>query len=164
MTLRAVMPALALLAGLGVHGAAHAQVWERLAGHWQGTGEVSGMAATLTLAFAPALGGRAHRLSFDNRMRGADGREWPFAAEAVYLCDGEAACKGHWYDTRGTILPLATREEADALVVDWGDAASERGRTTYRLDADALEVTDEVLGKDGRWTVFGRSRLARAAD
>lgn len=162
MTVRAGMLACFLLAG--VHDAARAEVWERLAGRWHGTGEVRGMAATLTLAFAPALGGRAHRLSFDNRMRAADGREWPFAAEAVYLCDGGAACRGHWYDTRGAILPLAAREQADALVVDWGDAASERGRTTYRLDAEALEVTDEVLGKDGEWKVFGRSRLARAAD
>lgn len=162
--MRAGTLGLALLAGLGLHDAARAQVWERLAGRWQGTGEVGGMAATPVLAFAPALGGRAHRLSFDNRMRGADGRERPFAAEAVYLCEG-AACRGHWYDTRGAILPLATREEADALVVDWGDAGKERGRTTYRLQDDGvLDVTDEVLGQDGRWKVFGRSRLTRAAD
>ncbi len=143
---------------------ASAGIWETLAGRWQGSGDVSGMKAELELEFQPALNEQAYRLSFRTRMRAADGSEWPFAAEAVYLCERTPTCRGHWYDTRGMILPLTTREEPDALVVDWGNAATERGRTTYRLDADALHVTDEVLGKDGRWKVFGRSRFVRADD
>lgn len=154
---------LALMLTAGVADAAWgAGVWEGLAGRWQGTGDVSGMEATLALTFAPALEGKAHRLSFSNRMRAADGREWPFAAEAIYLCHGEPPCRGHWYDTRGMILSLVATPQADALAVEWGDAATERGRTTYRLETDTLHVTDEVLGKDGQWKVFGRSRLQRS--
>ena len=147
-----------------VEAARGASVWESLAGRWQGTGQVSGMDATLALTFAPALEGSAHRLSFSNRMRAADGREWPFAAEAVYLCHDAPPCRGHWYDTRGMILPLRATPQSDALAVEWGDAATERGRITYRLEADTLHITDEVLGKDGQWKVFGRSRLQRSGE
>lgn len=159
MRLRSMLLACAL-----VPAAAQAGVWDALAGRWEGSGEVSGMAAQLTLHFQPALDGQAHRLSFRNRMRAADGKEWPFAAEAFYLCGRETTCRGHWYDTRGTTLPVSTAEQADALVVDWGDASTERGRTTYRVQDGELHITDEVRGRDGAWKVFGRSRLARASD
>ncbi|TQM06878.1 hypothetical protein FB548_3253 [Pseudoxanthomonas sp. 3HH-4] len=43
------------------------------------------MQATLALSFARVLEGKAHRLSFHNRMRAADGREWPFAAGDLFL-------------------------------------------------------------------------------
>ena len=156
---------LAMISSVGIVDAARgATVWDRLAGHWQGTGDVSGMQATLALSFAPVLEGRAYRLSFSNRMRAADGREWPFAAEATYLCHVDTSCRGHWYDTRGMILSLAATAQADALAVEWGDATTERGRTTYRLDADTLHVTDEVLDKEGQWKVFGRSRLQRSKE
>nr|WP_298121741.1 hypothetical protein [uncultured Pseudoxanthomonas sp.] len=97
-------------------------------------------------------------------MRAADGTEWPFAAEANYFCHGDATCRGHWYDTRGMILPLVATPQADALTAEWGDAATERGRTTYRLDADTLHVTDEVRDKEGQWKVFRRSRLQRSKE
>ena len=154
-----------MVLAVGVVEAAHiSSAWEGPAGRCQGTGEVSGMDATLALTFAPALEGKAHRLSFSNRMRAADGREWSFAAEAIYLCHGAPPCRGHWYDTRGMVLPLAATPQADALAVEWGDAATERGRTTYRLETDTLHITDEVLGKDGQWKVFGRSRLRRSGE
>lgn len=140
---------------------AQAGVWEALEGCWTGTGEVNGMAAEVTLRFRPALEGRGHHLDFRNRMRAADGTPRPFAAEAFYLCDGRPACTGHWYDTRGVILPLTATAQDDRLVVEWGDASSERGRTTYRLRPDGLEITDEVLGKEGKWRVFGRTKATR---
>jgi hypothetical protein len=54
---------------------------------------------------------------------------------------------------------------ADDLRVDWGDAASERGRTEYRIAADgSLQVRDEVRLADGGWRSFGRSALRRTTD
>ncbi len=140
---------------------AHASIWQDLSGHWSGEGEVSGMAAQIELQFRPALDGRGHHLDFRNRMRAADGKEWPFAAEALYLCDAQQVCRGHWYDTRGLVLPLTSASHADSLVVEWGDANTERGRTTYVVKERRLEITDEVLGKDGQWKVFGRTTASR---
>jgi len=145
---------------------AKADVWSQLHGRWGGEGEVSGMHAAIVLTFRPALSGRAHHLAFDNQMRATDGKNWHFAAEAIYSCahagDGASACRGHWYDSRGQVLPLTVEVAADYLKVDWGDASSERGRTEYRLlSADRLQLSDEVLGKDGVWKAFGRSELQR---
>jgi hypothetical protein len=142
----------------------HAGIWQDLSGHWRGEGEVSGMAAQIELQFRPALDGRGHHLSFSSRMRAKDGKQWPFAAEAFYLCDARPVCRGNWYDTRGLILPLTAASHADRLLVEWGDARTERGRTTYRLNAQRLEITDEVLGKDGEWKVFGRTTASRQED
>lgn len=138
-------------------------IWQSLTGQWAGTGEVSGMSASVELEFRDALDGQGHHLSFFNRMQAADGKVWPFRAEAFYLCEKSGACSGHWYDTRGMTLPLKTSSHGDRLVVEWGDAATERGRTTYRVDADGkLRITDEVVGKDGVWKTFGETVAARA--
>lgn len=138
-------------------------VWGKLAGHWQGSGEVSGMSASIELQFRPAFGGRGYHLTFDNRMRGKDDKVWPFAAEALYVCDAEGTCRGHWYDSRGMVLPLKATTASDRLVVEWGDAGTERGRTTYRLEGDGIAITDEVMGKDGAWKVFGETTANRSA-
>lgn len=157
--MRAVIMGLLVLAC----GTARADIWESLAGRWTGTGEVSGMAANIELEFRDALDGRGRHLAFFNRMRAADGKEWPFRAEAFYLCDKNGACSGHWYDTRGMTLPLKTSSREDRLVVEWGDDGAERGRTTYRIDPDGkLRITDEVRGKDGVWKVFGDTVATRA--
>lgn len=155
--------AVMLVAALAVGAApVQADVWDALDGRWAGSGEVRGMAADIALRFRPAFGGRGHHLDFSNRMRGADGKAWHFQAEALYVCDAQGACRGHWYDSRGMVLPLAATATGDTLVVEWGDESSERGRTTYALQADGtLSITDEVLDRDGAWRRFGETTAAR---
>jgi hypothetical protein len=153
----ALLPAAPLRAG-------EPDLWQRLHGPWRGEGEVSGMTAEVRLRFRDAIAGRGHHLDFHNRMRGKDGKEWVFVAEALYQCDAAGACRGHWYDSRGMILPVKTASQPDRLVVEWGEAVTERGRTTYHLDGDTLRITDEVLGKDGVWKVFGTTASMRATE
>lgn len=144
-------------------GTAQADIWESLAGRWAGSGQVSGMAANIELEFRTALDGRGHHLAFYNRMQAADGKAWPFRAEAFYLCENSGPCHGHWYDTRGMTLPLKTTSHDDHLLVEWGDDSTERGRTTYRIDTDGkLQITDEVRSKEGAWSVFGNTVATRA--
>jgi hypothetical protein len=139
---------------------------DRLAGHRQGTGDVSGMQATLALSFAPVLEGKAVPSFLQQpharcRWQGVAVRG---GSELFLSRRRDATCRGHWYDTRGMILPLVATAQVDALAVEWGDATTERGRTTYRLDADTLHVTDEVRDKEGQWKVFRRSRLQRSKE
>jgi hypothetical protein len=123
---------------------------------------VSGMAADMRMRWEPALDGKFHRLAMENLMTGQDGKTWHFKAEAFYRVLKDGSIAGQWFDSRGLNLPLAGRADGDAMTIDWGNEASaERGRSTYRLSADALEVTDEVYGKDGTLTIFGRTRLVR---
>ena len=139
-----------------------ADVWDDLHGRWRGEGTVRGMAAAIELEFRPVLEGRAHQLGFRNRMRGEDGKEWLFQSEATYLCAPDATCRGHWYDSRGAILPLTTRIDEGALLVEWGEAATEQGRTRYAPQPDgSLVITDEMLDKSGAWKVFGTTTARR---
>ena len=133
----------------------------RLAGAWQGTGEVRQMAADMRMRWEPVLDGEFHRLSMENRMTGQDGQSWHFKADAYYRVRKDGTIAGTWFDSRGISLPLRGHVEGDAMTIDWGTPDIERGRSTYRLTADALEVTDEVYTKDGTLAVFGRTRLTR---
>lgn len=135
-----------------------------LEGDWRGAGEVNGMAADLRMRWERALEGKFHRLSMENLMTGQDGRSWRFEAEAYYRVMEDGSVTGQWFDSRGYNLPLTGRADADGtrMSIDWGTESSpERGRSTYRLEADVLTVIDEVRGKDGTLSVFGRTRLTR---
>jgi hypothetical protein len=133
----------------------------KLAGEWQGTGEVSAMAADMRMTWEPVLDGRFLRLTMDNRMTGAEGKAWHFKSQAYYRIEKDGTITGTWFDSRGITQPLTGGVEQDAMTIQWGTEAVERGRSHYRLSADALEVTDEVLTKEGEWQVFGRTRLTR---
>lgn len=160
------LPLLALLFALPLAAAADEArtrgFFAELAGNWEGTGEVLGMASTQQARWEPALGAAFFRFVFDNRMTAADGKESRFRAEAFYRVGGDGAVTGTWLDSRGMTLPLAgALDEGGALVVLWGTAETERGRSTYRLAGDTLEITDEVVAEDGGWRVFGRTMLRR---
>lgn len=134
----------------------------RLAGDWQGAGEVRGMASAQKMSWEPALDGKFLRLSFDNRMTGEGGGEWRFSAQAFYRIQDDGTIAGTWFDSRGTSFPLSGSIDAgDTLTILWGTDDTERGRSRYRLNAAGLEVTDEVLMPDGGWRTFGRTRLTR---
>ncbi len=133
-----------------------------LAGSWEGTGEVLGMASVQQARWEPALDAAFFRFVFDNRMTAADGKQSRFRAEAFYRVAQDGSVTGTWLDSRGITQPLAGgQDETGALVILWGTEETERGRSTYRLVDDALEITDEVVGEDGNWRVFGQTRLTR---
>jgi hypothetical protein len=142
-----------------------ADAWDKLYGQWVGNGEVNGMPAQVVFQFFNTLDGRGRQLRFENIMTARDGTESYFRADAYYTCDdGARTCRGHWYDSRGVVLPLTVATRDDRLIVDWGDERTERGRTTYLVTPDCgLKVTDEVLAKDGTWKVFGRT-TSRSSD
>ncbi|MGQ0430604.1 MAG: hypothetical protein ACT4UQ_11790 [Gammaproteobacteria bacterium] len=135
-----------------------------LAGEWQGEGEVLGMASIQQARWEPALDAAFFRFAFDNRMSAADGRQSRFQAEAFYRVGKDGAVTGTWLDSRGITLPIAGGlDEAGALVMRWGTVETEQGRSSYKLEADALDITDEVITPEGTWRVFGRTRLTRIA-
>ena len=133
----------------------------RLAGRWQGAGEVRGMASVQQMTWESVLDGRFMRLNFENRMTGDDGKAWRFSAQAFYRIQDDGAITGTWFDSRGVSFPVSGDIGEDGtLTILWGTDDSERGRTRYRLTASGLDVTDEVMTKEGSWRTFGRSQLA----
>lgn len=160
--------ALMLMLMLALAPAARAQeaaqsLFAAIAGDWEGSGETRGMAARLSLRWEPALDGAFLSLALNNRMTGADGAEWRFQARAFYRIGDRGAIAGHWFDSRGVSFPLTGSVDAsDTMTIFWGTADTELGRSSYRVVGDQLEVTDEVLTRDGSWRVFGQHRLTRS--
>jgi hypothetical protein len=118
--------------------------------------------ALVALQLWTAFGGESAAAFFE-RLAGA----WRGAGEVSRRV---ADMRMHWepvLDGRFHRLSMENRMtvadgEGDVLTIDWGNESSpERGRCTYRLAGDALEVTDEVRGKDGNFSAFGHTRLTR---
>lgn len=139
-------------------------IFDALAGEWQGSGEVRGMASEQSMVWSQVLDGQFTRLEFDNRMSQDGELVFHFRAHAYYRVDGDGRVTGHWFDSRGVSFPLQGTRTGSSLNIEWGTSETELGRTAYRIDGDRLEVTDEVLGAGGEWRVFGRSTLRMSAE
>lgn len=123
-----------------------AQIFDRLAGTWQGTGTLFGGAAEFFMAWD-----RHDDLSvlrFRNARIDSTGTATPvLSAAAVYRTRGEP--EAVWLDSRGVRIEIAFEAGDSVLVSSWR-APVETGRTTYRLLPDGgLSVTDEVADENG---------------
>ncbi len=128
-------------------------------GRWAGAGTVQGMPSEATLEVAPALGGRFVELRY--RFRTTGERAFVFEGRGFYRKEADG-WRGQWFDSAGATRPLTGTAAETSLTTEWGDAETEQGRTTYRLEAgDTLQVTDEVLRGDGKWYVFASHRFTR---
>lgn len=124
-----------------------------LAGSWRGAGTMFGRPSEATLSVAATLGGRFLEFSY---------RAGPFEGRAFYRPAADGGWTARWFDNRGAAFPIAARVTARGLIADWGDAASERGRTVYRLADDGrLHVTDSVRNPDGSYRDFASHVLMR---
>lgn len=139
---------------------AASRLFAGLAGDWHGTGTVNAMAANIRMAWEPVLDGRFQHLMLDNRMTGADGKESHFRAQAFYRIEDDGSITGNWFDSRGISLPLKGRiDGSDMMTIEWGGESTERGRSSYRITTEGLDVIDEVLTPEGTFEVFGRTKL-----
>jgi hypothetical protein len=130
-------------------------------GEWHGSGTTSGAPAKLTLRWERALGGHFVRLTLLNEIA-SEPTPQRFEGLAMYWPGAAGRMAGRWFDSQGVMHVLDGALEADALIAEWGDGTTARGRSTYRLlGSDAMEVIDEIRGKDGTWREFGRFRLER---
>jgi hypothetical protein len=145
--------------------AAAPAVLDRLAGAWDGKGELFGKPAIFRMEWS-RLGDRFVRLEFSNAFAAAAPEADPIPvlqATAVYRV-GAPEMSGTWFDSRGMELPLAAAVSGSTLVVRWGaEGDAEQGRTTYRWTGPGTaHVTDEVL-KDGAYRTFATADYWRPA-
>jgi hypothetical protein len=125
-----------------------------LTGSWRGGGTMFGSASEARLVVSPALGGRFLEFSY---LAG------PFEGRAFYRPAPDGGWQAQWLDNRGVTFPIAAQIEARTLTSEWGEAATERGRTVYRLADDGrLHVTDSVRRPDGSYRDFASHILSRA--
>jgi hypothetical protein len=89
-----------------------ADVFEKLAGTWQGSGIVSGMESKIEMKWERVLEGKFWRLSFVNEMKGANGK-MKFEGVAFYKGGDKAKSSGTWFDSFGMIRPITAMLETD---------------------------------------------------
>ena len=137
-------------------------VIDDMIGAWVGSGTLFGADAAFAMTWEWALGERFVRLTFQNKVEGADGGPRVLDAEAFYRPMGAGRFEGTWFDTRGMVLQLIGTAEERTLTTLWGSPETEEGRTVYRLLEDnRLEVEDWVLS-GGQWRQFGHAAYRRA--
>jgi hypothetical protein len=143
------------------------QPLEQWLGEWRGTGTTSGAPANLRLRWERTLGGRFVRLTLVNEI----GARPPLQRfEGLGLCwsgDEAGRLNGRWFDSEGAQHVLDAALGPDALIAEWGDGTTPRGRSTHRLlQPHVMEVIDEIRGRMARGTSSGvsGSRVPRAAE
>jgi hypothetical protein len=134
-----------------------------VAGRWHGEGTILGQPARVELTVERVLDGRFTRLLWVSHI-GPPPKTQRFEGHAYYSrlsADGQYTAT--WFDSTGAVRPIrAGPDDSAAVVAHWGTPDTEQGETTYRrASADALEVVDRVMGKNGAWREFGRSTLRR---
>lgn len=148
------MIGVALLAAAAVA----APAFHPLIGTWEAACELAGAPATCRMMWAPGLHPLQLTLSYE--VRGRPEGERLFAGRGVYRLQSDSV-EGVWSDSQNALHSITGVLTADALTTSWGSAATEQGRSEYRLEGPhMLNVTDRVLTKDG-WRTFMQVRYQR---
>lgn len=137
-------------------------VFAKLEGSWTGSGVLLGRPATFSMRWEIAEGGFV-RLSFSNVWVGDDGTRTPvLSSEATYLAVGDSAL-GVWLDGRPQRLTLHAALTDSTVITTW-TAATERGRTEYRVRSADEVVVRDVVFVDGAERRFAEATYRRAAE
>ena len=134
------------------------EVFSELNGTWSGVGTLMGRSADFEMEWKTLDGGFVE-LHFRNAFVDASGTVTPvLEARAVYRPSGTTAI-GVWIDTRAQRFQLEAEISESAVITNW-TAATERGRTEYRIEEGGVTVRDYVEA-DGEMRLFGEARYTR---
>lgn len=131
-------------------------------GEWDGTLDFIGRPATGKLVVRPALSGTATEMVFTADVAATgDKSAFRFEGKGLYRVKPDGKVTGAWSDSYGNFHLLKGKAKAGELRVNWGDAMSEIGHSSYVLSADGkLTVTDGALS-NGVFQVFGTGTYRR---
>ena len=152
-------PALILLIVL-LFTSAKAQTPDSFLGKWAGSGTLYNTAATFSMEWERVLNEQFYRLTFTNAL---DNGAFSMNAHGYYKMKGDSIT-GQWFDTRGVSFPVTGVVKDQTMIIHWGTADFEQGRTEYALLASGkMEVIDFVL-RNGEYAQFGKATYQRKQD
>lgn len=135
-----------------------APVFGLLQGNWNGEGTLMGRSARFSMRWEQSQG--FAMLTFGNAFADTAGKVTPVLQSAAVYRTSLAQPEAVWLDSRRVRVEITWEALDSALVANW-TAPTENGRTTYRvLNANELEVVDEVLSGSG-WRTFATARYRR---
>ena len=130
---------------------------DRAPGNWEGSGTLFGMEARFSMIWEKTLNDKFLKLTFQNRFMDENNNVRVMDAQGFYNTE---TGKGHWFDSRGQMLPLALEMDKKTLKVLWGDESTEQGKTLYMIVGKKMAVEDYVM-KDGEYSAFGKAEYVR---
>ena len=137
-----------------------AQVPDSFLGNWEGSGTLYNSGATFSMEWEQVLNKQFYRLNFLNSLNNG---AFSMSAHGYYKIDGDSVT-GYWLDSRGVSFPLTGVIEEQMLIIHWGTADFEQGRTEYVLLASGeIEVKDFVL-RNGEYAQFGNAIYQQKQD
>ena len=144
-------------------GSAAAQVpavFSALEGEWSGMGTLMGRPARFEMEWRAQEGGFIE-LRFQNALVDTSGTVTVvLRARAVYRPSGTTAM-GVWIDSRPQRIQLESEITETAVITNWS-AATENGRTEYRIDQEGVTVRDYVE-TDGEMRLFAEAQYTRVS-
>lgn len=120
-----------------------------LHGNWEGQGTLLGKPATANLSIGLVLNGTATGLSYRALVSSNDVRpKFEFEGRGTYRVTDLGRVTGQWSDSAGNFHPLAGKVSGHDLQIQWGEARTELGHSSYTLGQDGtLTVVDSVFSK-----------------
>ena len=135
-------------------------VFTLLAGDWAGEGTLFGQPARFTMSWTPVADG-THRLDFSNGLVDAAGSVSPILeAVAVYTPLRDGTATAHWTDSRPQEITIVAELGDSVVVSDW-TAATESGRTEYRVAADGTVRVRDWVRSGAELRPFGEAMYRR---
>jgi len=131
---------------------------EIIIGSWNGTGTLFGQKATFSMKWENELNAKFIKLTFENRFKDKSGMERVMKANAYYHM---AQNKGHWFDSRGVMLPLILEVTEHSMTVLWGNENSEKGKTIYSITDEKNLIVQDSVFKDNAYQPFGEAKYRR---
>ena len=136
-------------------------IFGRLTGEWTGEGTLMGRTAQFTMTWKHQRGFAV--LEFANAFVNSDQQTTPVLNAVALYRSSPANPEAVWLDSRNQRVEIRWEALDSTLVSHW-TAATEAGRTTYRvLSIDHVEVVDEVLSGDA-WRIFGTAEYRRVRE
>ena len=135
-------------------------VFQKLEGHWIGSGVLLGRPASFMMHWEIGID-RFVRLGFSNAWLDEDGIRTPvLSSEATYLPSGSTAL-GVWLDDRPQRLTLQATLTDSTVTTSW-KADAEEGRTEYLVRSPEEVVVRDVVYVDGSERLFAEALYRRA--
>lgn len=131
-------------------------------GEWYGDVDFIGTPAKGTLLVRPGLAGSATVMTFTADVSAKGNRPaFRFEGQGTYRIKPDGSVTGLWADSYGNFHQLKGRVKLGELRVNWGDARSEMGHSSYVQGADGvLTVTDSAM-INGAVQTFGKATYRR---
>jgi hypothetical protein len=129
--------------------------------NWNGDGMLMGKEATFTMDWQHVLNDQFVKLEFQNKRKSGNNEDIIFSATAFYKIVNDSTVVGNWFDNRGISFPLTGTIHENELIILWGNAETEMGKTIYRCTSNNEITVEDFILRNEKYIKFGYATYNR---